>query len=59
VIPGKRYVNWQLPDPKNQPLERVREIRVQVRQTVGAPDSLMTSPSSIDVVPTVALIASP
>ena len=27
VIPGKRYVSWQLPDPKNQPLERVREIR--------------------------------
>jgi protein-tyrosine-phosphatase len=27
VIPGKRYVAWNLPDPKNQPLERVREIR--------------------------------
>jgi arsenate reductase len=26
-VPGKRYVNWQLPDPKNEPLERVREIR--------------------------------
>ena len=27
VIPGKRYVAWQLPDPKQQPIERVREIR--------------------------------
>jgi protein-tyrosine-phosphatase len=27
VVPGKRYVAWNLPDPKNQPVERVREIR--------------------------------
>ena len=27
VVPGKRYVGWQLPDPKDEPLERVREIR--------------------------------
>ncbi len=27
VVPGKRYVAWNLPDPKNEPLERVREIR--------------------------------
>jgi arsenate reductase (thioredoxin) len=27
VIPGKRYVAWQLPDPKHEPLERVRGIR--------------------------------
>lgn len=27
VIPGKRYVAWQLPDPKHEPIERVREIR--------------------------------
>jgi arsenate reductase len=26
-VPGKRYVNWHLSDPKNEPLERVREIR--------------------------------
>jgi protein-tyrosine-phosphatase len=30
VIPGKRYVAWQLPDPKNEPLERVREIREDI-----------------------------
>jgi arsenate reductase (thioredoxin) len=27
VVPGRRYIAWQLPDPRNEPLERVREIR--------------------------------
>ena len=27
VVPGKRYISWELPDPKNEPIERVREIR--------------------------------
>jgi protein-tyrosine-phosphatase len=27
VVPGKRYIAWQLPDPKNEPIGRVREIR--------------------------------
>ena len=26
-IPGKRYLDWGLDDPRGQPLERVREIR--------------------------------
>jgi arsenate reductase (thioredoxin) len=26
VVPGKRYISWQLPDPKNRPLEEVRKI---------------------------------
>jgi arsenate reductase (thioredoxin) len=30
VIPGKRYISWQLPDPKHQPLERVRQIRDEI-----------------------------
>ena len=30
VIPGKRYVSWQLPDPMGEPLERVRRIRDDV-----------------------------
>jgi arsenate reductase len=34
VIPGKRYVSWQLPDPKNEPLERVRAIRDDISQRV-------------------------
>ena len=35
VVPGKRYVSWQLPDPKNEPLERVREIRDEIGGRVG------------------------
>jgi len=34
VIPGKRYVSWQLPDPKNEPIERVREIRDEINRHV-------------------------
>jgi protein-tyrosine-phosphatase len=34
VIPGKRYVSWELPDPKPLPLEQVREIRAQIDQLV-------------------------
>jgi arsenate reductase (thioredoxin) len=35
VTPGKRYVSWQLPDPKDLPLEQVRAIRDQIEQRVG------------------------
>lgn len=34
VIPGKRYVSWHLPDPKHQPIERVRGIRDQIDRNV-------------------------
>ena len=34
VVPGKRYVAWQLPDPKHEPIERVREIRDDVDHRV-------------------------
>ena len=34
VIPGKRYVSWRLPDPKNLPLDQVRAIRDQIKQRV-------------------------
>ncbi len=34
VVPGKRYVSWQLPDPKLEPIERVREIRDEVARRV-------------------------
>jgi arsenate reductase len=35
VTPGKRYVSWQLPDPKDLPLEQVRAIRDQIEQRAG------------------------
>lgn len=30
VVPGKRYVNWNLPDPKNRSLDEVRAIRDEI-----------------------------
>jgi protein-tyrosine-phosphatase len=36
VVPAKRYVSWQLPDPKNEPLERVRAIRDDIAKRVDA-----------------------
>jgi arsenate reductase len=30
VIPGKRYLDWQLEDPKGKEIERVREIRDEI-----------------------------
>jgi arsenate reductase (thioredoxin) len=34
LVPGKRYINWQLPDPKNRPLDEVREIRDDIEARV-------------------------
>jgi protein-tyrosine-phosphatase len=34
VVPGKRYVNWQLPDPKGKALEDVRAIRDEIASRV-------------------------
>jgi arsenate reductase (thioredoxin) len=31
-IPGKRYVRWQLPDPKDRALEDVRRIRDEIAE---------------------------
>ena len=36
VVPGVRRGDWPLDDPKGQPLERVREIRDDIRQRVEA-----------------------
>ena len=33
-IPGKRYLDWELPDPKGLPLERVRELRDEIGRRV-------------------------
>jgi arsenate reductase (thioredoxin) len=35
-IPGKRYIDWDLPDPKGMPLEEVRGIRDDIAQRVQA-----------------------
>jgi arsenate reductase len=36
VHPGKRYEDWDLPDPAGEPLEVVRGIRDQIRARVQA-----------------------
>lgn len=36
VVPGKRYENWNLPDPKGRPLAEVREIRDEIARRVDA-----------------------
>jgi arsenate reductase (thioredoxin) len=33
-IPGKRYVDWELPDPKGRPLEEVRATKDEIRRRV-------------------------
>jgi arsenate reductase len=35
-LPGKRYVDWDLPDPKGQPLEAVRATRDEIERRVEA-----------------------
>ncbi len=34
VVPGKRYVSWQLPDPKDKPIDDVRAIRDDIAARV-------------------------
>jgi arsenate reductase (thioredoxin) len=34
-IPGKRYLDWDLPDPKGLPLEQVRAVRDDIATRVG------------------------
>jgi len=34
VIPGKRYIAWELPDPKTMPVERVRTLRDDIDRRV-------------------------
>ena len=36
VVPGKRYINWQLPDPAVMPIEDVRVLRDDIRERVEA-----------------------
>jgi arsenate reductase len=33
-VPGRRYVDWDLPDPKGRPVEEVREIRDDIARRV-------------------------
>jgi arsenate reductase len=35
-IPGKRYLDWDLPDPKDQSVEQVRRTRDEIERRVRA-----------------------
>jgi arsenate reductase (thioredoxin) len=35
VLPGKRYVDWNLPDPVVMPIEEVRALRDDIERRVG------------------------
>jgi arsenate reductase len=47
-IPGRRYLDWDLPDPKGQPLDAVRatrdEIAVRVEELVTELDQASAAP---------------
>jgi protein-tyrosine-phosphatase len=43
ILPGKRYVDWELDDPAGRPLEEVRGIRDDIRQRVADLVSQLTS----------------
>jgi arsenate reductase len=56
VIPGKRYIDWDLRDPKDLPLDEVRAIRDDIKHRVmdlvkdldrGGPSRLNSSPASV------------
>ena len=36
VLPGKKYVDWNLPDPAGLCLEEVRELRVVIEERVAS-----------------------
>ena len=35
VLPGKRYVDWELPDPSGMSLDRVRALRDEIERRVA------------------------
>ena len=35
-IPGRRYLDWDLPDPKGRPVDEVRAIRDEIQRRVDA-----------------------
>ena len=35
-IPGKRYLDWELPDPSGQAIEAVRALREEITRRVDA-----------------------
>ncbi len=51
VFPGKRYEDWDLPDPAGQPLDAVRPVRDQIRARVEQLVSELRQSSSQPIPP--------
>ena len=52
VFPGKRYLDWQLPDPAGQGVDAVRPIRDDIdRRVRGLLRELVPDPASIGTTP--------
>jgi arsenate reductase len=52
VVPGKRYVDWELDDPAGKPLDEVRAVRDEIDRRVAAlREELDRSPSNLDSSP--------
>ena len=34
-VPGTRYIDWDLPDPKDRPIEEVRKTRNDIKHRVA------------------------
>jgi arsenate reductase (thioredoxin) len=47
-IPGKRYLDWELPDPKGLSLDEVREIRDEIDRRVGVLLAELDAPAVAD-----------
>jgi arsenate reductase len=49
-VPEKRYLSWHLPDPRHEPIERVRELRAEIAglasRLAGELDAADASPGS-------------
>ncbi len=48
IYPGKKYLDWDVPDPAGQPLDIVRGIRDEIRSRVEGLISEMITPSPAD-----------
>jgi arsenate reductase (thioredoxin) len=44
-IPGKRYIDWGLPDPKGRPITEVRATREDIKRRVTALDAELATKS--------------
>jgi arsenate reductase len=48
VVPGKRYVDWDLDDPAGRPLDDVRRIRDEIAERVDVLLGELSQPAQDD-----------